>query len=117
MAPSSSGVTRSLASRYRPPTRVSFAAEAYFVIGLHPKASRPARRFAVPAITFNPHDQFETLRRQDRYARLRERISKRDEALAGSRNPMLQAFGENSEATQYSGRIVDAAWQCPYRRG
>jgi len=96
---------------------VSFAGEAYFVIGLHPKASRPARRFAVPAIIFNPHDQFETLRSQDRYAKLRESISRRDEALAGSRNPMLQTFGENSEATQYSGRIVDAAWQCPYRRG
>lgn len=95
---------------------VSFAREAYFVIGLHPRASRPARRFAVPAIVFNPHEQFETLRRQERYAKLREKISQRDEALAGSRNPMLQVFGESSEATQYSGRAVDAAWQCPYRR-
>jgi hypothetical protein len=96
---------------------VSFAHEAYFVIGLHPQASRPARRFAVPAIIFNPHDQFETLRQQGRYAGLHEKISKRDEALAGSRNPMLQAFGENSEAKQYSGRVVDASWQCPFRRG
>ena len=38
----------------------------------------------------------------------------RDEALAGSRNPMLARHGEASEARQYSGRVVDDAWQCPF---
>lgn len=95
---------------------LSFANEAFFVVGLHPHASRPARRFAFPAIVFNPHDQFEKLRQQDVYGGLRDKILKRDEALAGSRNPMLQIFGEKSEANQYSGRVVQDDWKCPYHR-
>lgn len=95
---------------------VSFASEAFFVVGLHPNASRPARRFSSPAIVFNPHDQFETLRDQGRYGGLKEKIARRDEALAGSRNPMLQVFGEGSEAPQFSGRIVEDSWACPYHR-
>ena len=35
----------------------------------------------------------------------------RDEALAGSRNPMLARHGRSSEARQYSGRAVDANWR------
>ena len=45
---------------------------------------------------------------------MREKILVRDEALAGSRNPMLARHGESSEARQYSGRAVDAAWACPF---
>jgi FPC/CPF motif-containing protein YcgG len=95
---------------------LSFGNEAFFVVGLHPNASRPARRFSHPALVFNPHDQFEKLREENLYKGLRERITQRDEALAGSRNPMLQTFGEKSEAPQYSGRIVEDAWKCPYHR-
>ena len=95
---------------------LSFGGEAFFVVGMHPKASRPARRFARPAIVFNLHDQFEQLRKLNLYERMRNRILERDEALAGSVNPMLQIFGEASEARQYSGRIVGDSWQCPYRR-
>jgi FPC/CPF motif-containing protein YcgG len=46
---------------------------------------------------------------------MREKIMVRDEALAGSRNPMLARHGETSEARQYSGRQVDETWQCPFR--
>ncbi len=94
---------------------LSFGGEAFFIVGLHPNASRPARRFARPAMVFNLHDQFETLRTQGRYEVMREKILVRDEALAGSRNPMLARHGEASEARQYSGRAVDDAWQCPFR--
>ena len=38
----------------------------------------------------------------------------RDEAVAGSRHPMLARHGEVREAPQYSGRVVDAAWRCPF---
>jgi len=38
----------------------------------------------------------------------------RDEAIAGSRNPMLTRHGELSEARQYSGRSVDEVWRCPF---
>lgn len=42
---------------------LSFGGEAFFVVGLHPNASRPARRFSRPAMIFNLHDQFEELRK------------------------------------------------------
>lgn len=95
---------------------LSFAGEAFFVVGLHPGASRPARRFDMPALVFNAHDQFESLRGEGRYETLRESIIKRDIALAGTANPMLARFGEVSEASQYSGREVGDGWQCPFRR-
>lgn len=95
---------------------LSFAKEAFFAVGLHPQSNRPARKFRCPTIVFNPHDQFEKLREAGVYGRLKEKIGKRDEALAGSRNPMLHTFGEGSEASQYSGRVVDRTWRCPYQR-
>ncbi|MEO5866780.1 MAG: guanitoxin biosynthesis heme-dependent pre-guanitoxin N-hydroxylase GntA [Sphingomonas sp.] len=94
---------------------LSFGGEAFFVVGLHPAASRPARRFARPTMIFNLHDQFETLRAEGRYEGMREKIMVRDEAIAGSRNPMLSRHGDASEARQYSGRVVDADWGCPFR--
>jgi len=94
---------------------LSFGGEAFFVIGLHPGASRPARRFPKPVLVFNLHDQFERLRADGRYERMRERILARDAELAGSTNPMLTRHGEASEAAQYSGRVVENDWKCPFR--
>ena len=79
---------------------LSFGGEGYFVVGLHPRASRPARRFSRPALVFNLHDQFEQLRAQGRYEKLRGSIIERDVALAGSANPMLARHGSTSEARQ-----------------
>jgi uncharacterized protein len=93
---------------------LSFGGEAFFVVGLHPKASRPARRFIAPAMVFNLHDQFEQLRAQERYEQLRGAILARDEELAGSVNPMLSRHGDVSEARQYSGREVANDWECPF---
>ena len=95
---------------------LSFAGEAFFAVGLHPKASRPARRFSVPAIVFNLHDQFEEMRKTDTYVKLHDKIIERDIKLAGSANPMLQTFGQGSEARQYSGRVVESLWTCPFNR-
>jgi hypothetical protein len=93
----------------------SFAGTALFVIGLHAHSSRDARRFEWPALVFNPHAQFERLRRQGHFDRLRDRIRDRDVALQGSINPNLSDFGEESEARQYSGRNTSAtAWTCPF---
>ncbi|HEX4694156.1 guanitoxin biosynthesis heme-dependent pre-guanitoxin N-hydroxylase GntA [Sphingomonas sp.] len=94
---------------------LSFGGEAFFLVGLHPNASRPARRFERPAVIFNLHHQFERLRAAGKYEAMREKILTRDEALAGSRNPMLARHGEVSEARQYSGRAVGADWGCPFR--
>jgi FPC/CPF motif-containing protein YcgG len=95
---------------------LSFGGEAFFVVGLHPGASRPARQFEMPVLVFNAHDQFETLRQQGRYETLRTSIIDRDIKLSGTENPMLSRHGDSSEARQYSGRMVEADWQCPLRR-
>jgi FPC/CPF motif-containing protein YcgG len=94
---------------------LSFGGAAFFVIGLHPNASRPARRVPRPTLVFNLHDQFERLRKEGRYERMRDAIITRDVALAGDVNPMLARFGEASEARQYSGRKVSDDWRCPFR--
>ena len=94
---------------------LSFGGEAFFVIGLHPHGSRPARRFSQPTLIFNLHDQFERLRDQGRYEKMRDTILDRDRKLAGDINPMLAKHGESSEARQYSGRQVDDDWKCPFQ--
>ncbi len=93
---------------------MSFGGEAFFVVGLHPKSSRPARRFEAPAMVFNLHDQFERLREAGAYEKLRGTILGRDLKLAGSPNPMLSQHGTTSAARQYSGRAVAEGWQCPF---
>lgn len=115
-----------VAMGYRPDSRVardpddpffaiSFGGEAYFVIGLHPNSSRPARRFTTQALVFNLHEQFERLRAEGRYDKLRAAITDRDRVFAGSINPMLGDHGTVSAARQYSGRAVGEDWRCPYR--
>jgi FPC/CPF motif-containing protein YcgG len=68
-----------------------------------------------PTLVFNLHDQFERLRLEGSYESMREKIIRRDVALAGGINPMLARFGEVSGARQYSGRLVDDDWRCPFR--
>ena len=93
---------------------LSFGGEAFFAVGMHPGASRPARRFHTPAVVFNLHRQFEMLRASGAYEKLRASILERDVSLAGVVNPMLARHGETSEARQYSGRVVDESWSCPF---
>lgn len=93
---------------------LSFGGEGFFVVGMHPNASRPARQFERPVLVFNLHDQFETLRDEDKYETIRETILSRDKKLAGSINPMLSRHGHSSEAAQYSGRLVGKNWRCPF---
>ena len=94
----------------------SVAGRAFFIVGLHPGASRKARQAPVPCLVFNFHDQFEELKASGKYASMQTAIRKRDTALQGSVNPMLSRFGEASEAIQYSGRAVQEGWQCPFHR-
>ena len=93
----------------------SIKEEAFYIIGLHPRSSRQARQFNYPALVFNPHAQFEQLRATTKYEVMKNTVRKRDIALSGSVNPMLQDFGESSEVYQYSGRNYDADWQCPLK--
>lgn len=94
---------------------LSFGGKAYFVVGMHPRASRAARRMAYPAMIFNLHDQFVRLREEQRYEKMRSAILSRDVKLDGSINPMLARHGETSEARQYSGRAVNDDWRCPFQ--
>jgi uncharacterized protein len=93
----------------------SLRGRAFLVIGLHPNASRVSRRYPRPALVFNLHEQFETLRRLGRYDRMRDVTRRRDEALCGSMNPVLRNHGDRSEARQYSGRAVPDGWRCPFQ--
>jgi uncharacterized protein len=93
----------------------SVGGRGWYVIGLHPAASRLARRFESVVLVFNPHRQFEQLRAEGRYDRLKSSIRDRDVALQGSVNPALADHGTASEARQYSGRDVPPDWRCPFR--
>ena len=93
----------------------SIGGRAWYVIGLHPGASRLARRLGTPALVFNPHAQFDELRERGKYETVRDQIRRRDERLQGTTNPMLADFGRASEARQYSGRAVGEGWRCPFR--
>jgi FPC/CPF motif-containing protein YcgG len=94
----------------------SLGGKAFYIVGMHPAASRPARRLPYPALVFNLHEQFERLRADGRYHTMRQIIRRRDTALAGSINPMLLDFGTRSEAIQYSGRSIEGAWSCPFHK-
>lgn len=92
----------------------SLKEEAFFVVGLNPGSSRPARQFNYPALVFNPHQQFEILRRRNQYSKLQNIVRKRDLAYSGSINPMLSDFGAASEVYQYSGVKHNEDWVCPF---
>ena len=93
---------------------LSLGGHPFFVIGLHPLASRIARRFEAPALVFNSHRQFDRLRADGRYAKMQAATRQRDLALQGSLNPNLADFGAAAETRQYSGRAVEADWRCPF---
>ncbi len=93
----------------------SVGGTAFFVVGLHPDASRIARRAPVPTLVFNLHEQFQRMRSDGRYARMRDTIRRRDTDLQGFLNPMVADHGQGSEARQYSGRAVPADWSPPFQ--
>lgn len=92
----------------------SVAGRAFFVIGMHPAASRQARRAPLPVLVFNLHSQFEQLRASGHYDRIRDTVRKRDVRLQGCPNPMVADHGVRSEARQYSGRVVGDDWRPPH---
>lgn len=94
----------------------SLGGRAFYMVGLHPNSSRKARQSPYPAIAFNLHWQFEKLREMNTYTTVRDKIRERDIELQGEINPMLEDFGERSEARQYSGRKVGEEWKCPFHQ-
>ncbi|MFE2095713.1 guanitoxin biosynthesis heme-dependent pre-guanitoxin N-hydroxylase GntA [Streptomyces sp. NPDC059468] len=89
---------------------LSLFGHPFFVVGLHPGASRPSRRFALPALVFNSHLQFNALGRT--FFKMRKKIRERDDTLHGSANPSLLTYRD--EARHYSGRMTEQSWACPF---
>lgn len=94
----------------------SLAGHPFFVIGLHPGASRKARRAPMPVLVFNSQRQFTRLRADGRYAKMQAATRARDLALQGSLNANLADWGSAPETRQYSGRAVEPDWHCPFHR-
>lgn len=97
-----------------PQFSLSLSGHPFFLIGLHPHASRLARRFSHPVLVFNSHRQFQKLKQDGRFEKMQAATRTRDINLQGSMNPNLADFGDESEARQYSGREVGRDWRCPY---
>lgn len=93
----------------------SFAGYAFFVVGMHSRSSRVARRIPWPTMVFNGHDQFVSLQQEGKWDSFQGSIRRRDIALQGSINPNLAHYAVSSNALQYSGREVDSEWVCPFR--
>ncbi|WP_224999228.1 guanitoxin biosynthesis heme-dependent pre-guanitoxin N-hydroxylase GntA [Cesiribacter sp. SM1] len=92
----------------------SFGGKAFYIVGMHPNSSRKARRFEYPMLVFNLHEQFEALRNEGIYEKVKSVVRRNDKRLQGTVNPMLKDFGDASEARQYSGRSVADNWKCPF---
>lgn len=92
----------------------SVAGHGFFVVGMHPSASRQSRRFPFPALVFNSHAQFEALKSSGHFAQIQRLVRERERAVQGSLNPNLADYGAASEARQYSGRATEEDWSCPF---
>lgn len=93
----------------------SIGGHAYYIVGLHHRASRLARQFPYPTLVFNLHTQFALLRERGKLEAFKKTIRARDIALQGSINPTLVKYASGSQARQYSGRAVEPDWCCPFR--
>jgi FPC/CPF motif-containing protein YcgG len=91
----------------------SFAGKAFFVAGLSPAGERWARTFPWPLLAFNAHFQFEQLRADGRFEKIRDTVRERDAQVEGEENANVEDFGTHTEARQYAGRSVPDDWRCP----
>jgi FPC/CPF motif-containing protein YcgG len=63
---------------------------------------------------FNPHAQFERLREEGKFKKMKEVVRQREEQLEGDISPVLADFGADTEAKQYAGRVVEPGWHPPF---
>ena len=87
-----------------------FNGSRLFVVGMHPNASRLARRFRYNSIVINLFEQFETLKD---YPKLVETIRERDIKYSGSVNAMCLEHGDGFEEIQFSGKMNPKDWKIP----
>ncbi|CAM2011470.1 guanitoxin biosynthesis heme-dependent pre-guanitoxin N-hydroxylase GntA [Acanthopleuribacter pedis] len=93
----------------------SFFGRAFFVVGMHPAASRYARRFAYPCLVFNAHHMFQHLRDAGKFDSFQKAIRRKEFSLQKGLNPNLTDFGDASDARQYSGVHHPGDWQPPFQ--
>ncbi len=93
----------------------SFEGDAFFLVGMHPKSSRLARRFPFPAVIFNLYEQFEALGAG--YEPMVKLNRERDRLFQGSVNPTVERWADKWESIQFSGRENPPDWKCPFRKG
>jgi uncharacterized protein len=86
-----------------------FGDRNFFVVGLHPAASRWARRFGWPTLVFNALTHDALLRSRGQYERMQGTIRRRDARLQGAVNPAVDL----PQVAQFAGRSVGNDWQCP----
>jgi FPC/CPF motif-containing protein YcgG len=65
-------------------------------------------------LAFNPHAQFERLRETGMWGKIQEAVRHLDKELQGNINPVLADFGQDTEAKQYSGRLIESDWHPPF---
>jgi FPC/CPF motif-containing protein YcgG len=96
----------------------SFAGEAFFVVGMHPGASRFSRRVAYPMLIFNAESQILRLQAEGQLDHFAERIRERDILFQGTINPSLpeSAATTGGESRVYAGVAHPAGtpWKCPF---
>jgi len=95
----------------------SVGGRAFFLVTLHPAASRMSRRFPWPALVFNALYMFHDLYAAGEAEKFKKVVRERDMRLQGTINPNLHRAAEVSRAREYSGRAVPLDWQCPWLRG
>lgn len=96
-----------------PSLPVSYRGHQLFIVGLHPGASRKARRFSRCSIVINSFKQFERIEEAGNYKVLVDNIRKRDVKYSGSINPTVEKYADVWEEVQFSGRENDDDWEIP----
>jgi FPC/CPF motif-containing protein YcgG len=86
-----------------------FAGRHLFVVGMHARSHRRARRFELPMLVFNALSHVQPLREAGQFERMSSTIRMRDERLQGSPNPALDL----PRPAQFSGRMNATTWVCP----
>lgn len=93
----------------------SYGGMSFFIAGMHSGSPRFARRFGWPTLVFNAHEQFDYLRSEGIFEKFRDGVRKKDTVLQGHRNPVSTDIGTTSEAIQYTGKIENPLWTCPFK--
>ncbi|MFK0295846.1 guanitoxin biosynthesis heme-dependent pre-guanitoxin N-hydroxylase GntA [Streptomyces sp. NPDC090442] len=98
------------------PTRPEFGFHvggmSFFLVGMHPGASRASRRFPVPAVAFNSLTQFVLL--GEKFYSMQDAIRRREVHNNGSVNPSFVTYEYEQPARHFSGRYTERAWSCPF---